>query len=112
MRLVWLALAFAPYLALAAYDGWLHEKARVVPRVEKVLHAGLFFSLAAFVILVARARTSAALAVLAVFLVFLVIDELGYHATLARTERRIHWTADAFLAGFVAFWLWLDGIPG
>jgi dipeptide/tripeptide permease len=112
MRLFWLGLGFSPYLLVACYDGWLHEKARVVPRVEKVLHAGLFLSLIAFVFLVAREHTLAALTVLAVFITFLLIDELGYHAELARHERRVHWLADALLAGFVAFWLCFDGILG
>jgi len=110
MRVLWLALAFSPYFALACYDGWLHERARVVPRVEKALHAGLFVSLIAFMVLVVRARTAAALVTFGVFVVLILIDELGYHAPIALRERRVHWLADAALAGFVVFWLGLDGI--
>lgn len=112
MRLLWLALAFSPYFALACYDGWLHEKARVVPRVEKVLHAGLFVSLIAFMALVVRARTAAALVAFGIFVVLILIDELGYHAAIAPHERRVHWLADTALAGFVLFWLGLDGVLG
>ena len=112
MRLAWLALAFLPYFSLAAYDGWLHEKARVVPRVEKWLHAGLFVFLVAFIFFVIRAHTRPALIAFAVFTAFLLIDELGYHAPLARHERHIHWLADAALGGFVLFWLWFDGVIG
>lgn len=112
MRLAWLALAFLPYFSLAAYDGWLHEKARVVPRVEQWLHAGLFVFLVAFIVFVARASTPAALTAFAIFAVILLIDELGYHAQLARHERRIHWLADAALGGFVVFWLCFDGVIG
>ncbi|MEO8670884.1 MAG: hypothetical protein ABI411_06190 [Tahibacter sp.] len=110
MRLLWLALSFVPYAALAGYDGWLHEKARVVPRVEKILHAGLALSLIAFLVLVVRGQTTAALIVLGAFLIFLMTDEFGYHAPLARHEKHIHWLADAALASFVLCWLWIDGV--
>jgi hypothetical protein len=112
LRLILLALGFLPYLALAGYDGWLHEKARVVPRVEKWLHAGLFVALSVFIALVVRERTMAALAAFAAFVALLLIDELGYHADLARHERRIHWLADFALGAFVVYWLWFDGILG
>jgi hypothetical protein len=112
MRLLWLALGFAPYVALAGYDGWLHEKARVVPRVEQVLHALLALTLIAFVVFVVRAQTFWALVSLGGFSVALLADEFGYHAHLARHERRIHWLADSALLCFVLWWLWLDGIFG
>lgn len=112
MRLFLLALGFAPYAALAGYDGWLHEKARRVPRVEQALHAVLAVAMLAFVVLVIRAEIVAGLVVFAVFAVVLLIDELGFHAELDRRERRIHWSADAALLGFVCWWLWVDGVIG
>jgi hypothetical protein len=112
VRLLWLSLAFAPYAALAGYDGWLHEKARVVPRIEQTLHAGLAIALIAFVVLVMRAQTLPALIAFGLFTTILLFDELGFHAPLARHERRIHWLADTALVGFVLFWLWLDGAIG
>jgi hypothetical protein len=112
MRLLSLALALTPYAALAGYDGWLHEKARVVPRIEQALHAGLALSLIAFVTLVVRAQSNAAFIALGVFAILLLADEFGYHAPLESRERRIHWLADAALAGFVVFWCWLDGVFG
>lgn len=112
MRLLWLALAFAPYATLAGYDGWLHEKARSVPRVEQALHAGLAIALIAFGVFVVRAQTLPALIALGLFAIILLFDELGFHAPLAWRERRVHWLADTALAGFVFFWLWLDGAIG
>lgn len=112
MRLLWLAAGFLPYVALAGYDGWLHEKSRVVPRVEQLLHAGLALALVVFVVLVVRAQVTAALMALGIFGLLLAADELGYHAALAPRERRIHWLADAALAGFVLFWLRVDGVFG
>ena len=48
MRLVWLALALLPNASLEGIDTRMHERSRVVPRVEKILHAGLGLSLIAF----------------------------------------------------------------
>ena len=36
---LYLLAALAPYLALVSIDAWMHEKARRVPRLEKLLHA-------------------------------------------------------------------------
>ena len=41
--------SLVPYLGLSAYDGWLHEKARRVPRLEQGLHALLFVSAVALI---------------------------------------------------------------
>ena len=112
MRVLALAVGLAPYALLAGYDGWLHEKARVVPRFEQALHAGLAVTLIAFVVLVFRGATVPALAALAAFTVLLLSDEFGFHAQVARHERRIHWLADAALAGFVVYWLRLDDVIG
>lgn len=112
MRLLWLALGFLPYAALAGYDGWLHEKARVVPRIEQALHAALALSMLLFVVLVIRGEVVAGMVAIAGFAVVLLIDELGFHAMLDRRERRIHWFADAALLGFVVWWLYIDGIIG
>ena len=35
MRTLLLGLALLPYATLAAYDGWLHERARHVPRIKQ-----------------------------------------------------------------------------
>jgi hypothetical protein len=108
-RLALLAAGFAPYALISGYDQWLHRHARRVPRLEQALHAGLALAMGAFLTLVARAETRAALAALALFAGLLLLDEFGYHGSIDRHERRVHWLADAALAGFVIGWLWLDG---
>jgi hypothetical protein len=91
-----------PYLALSAYDGWLHEKARRVPRAEQALHATLFVSAAALIIGAFTARPGIALAGLAAFVPAACADEFGFHGMLERRERRLHHLAYACFAGFVA----------
>jgi hypothetical protein len=104
LRMVWLGLAFAPYAALAAFDGWLHEKARRVPRVEQILHALAALSLLTFVVLAFSARNMAASFVLPVFLATAFADEFGFHRHLDPRERRVHFASYAALALFVVTW--------
>jgi len=102
-----LVLSLLPYLALAAYDGWLHEKARRVPRFEQALHGLLFVSAASIIIGVFTGRSLLAMIAMGVFAVAAAADELGFHGPLDRRERRLHHVAYASFAGFlgVAFWL-------
>jgi hypothetical protein len=44
---------------------------------------------------------------LAVFVPLTVLDELGFHRAIARSERRVHLAAYAALAVFIAVWLWI-----
>lgn len=97
-----LAGSLAPYLVLALYDGWLHERARRVPRVEQGLHAALFLTGVAFVAGVFTGRMGIAVPALALFAVAAVADEWGFHGMLAVRERRLHHVAYACFAGFVA----------
>ena len=103
-----------PYLALSAWDGWLHEKARRVPRVEQWLHALLFVSAGALIFGAFTVRPLVALAGLAVFAPAALADELGFHGGLDSRERRLHHVAYACFAGFVAMAAWLGALrwPG
>jgi hypothetical protein len=105
-----LVLGFAPYLGLALYDGWLHEKARRVPMREQFLHASVFVALVALwsglvfkPVLVWPA--------LAVFAVAAFFDEFGYHGMLDKRERRLHFAAYACFAAFVGWAAWLGALP-
>jgi hypothetical protein len=97
-----LAASLVPYLALSAYDGWLHEKARRVPRVEQALHGVLFVSAVALIYGLFSGRAWLAWPGLAVFVPAALADELGWHGPLERRERRLHHVAYASFAGFVA----------
>jgi len=108
-RLALLAAGYAPYALISGYDQWLHRHARQVPRLEQAIHAGLILVMGVFLALVAQARTQAALYALAGFAGLLMLDEFGYHGGIGLHERRVHWLADAALAGFVWWWLALDG---
>jgi hypothetical protein len=97
-----LAASLLPYLVLALYDGWLHEKARRVPRIEQGLHGALFLAGVAFVAGVFTGRMLLAVPALAMFAVAAVADEWGFHGALALRERKLHHFAYACFAGFVA----------
>ncbi len=99
-----------PYLALSAYDGWLHEKARRVPRVEQVLHAALALSAAAFIYGLFFDRAWLAVSALAVFVPAACADELGFHGMLEARERRLHHVAYASFAAFVGVAAWLGAL--
>jgi hypothetical protein len=93
--------SFLPYLALALYDGWMHEKARRVPMVEQGLHAVLALSIIALVTGMVLDAQRVAWAALAVFVLAALADEFGFHGALSRRERGVHFAAWAALALFV-----------
>jgi hypothetical protein len=108
MRNLWLGLALLPYLAAAGIDAWMHERGRLVPRLEQWLHGGLALSMSAFLLAVFTQRTAGALVALGIFAALLAWDELGFHRSIARSEKRVHIVSWIALAGFVAAWWALD----
>lgn len=99
----WVIFAsFTPYLAIAAYDGWLHEKARRVPFAEQCFHAAAALSLPVMLWGIYAGRAALAVAALAVFTVAALIDELRFHGPLPRHERRLHFIGYACFALFAA----------
>lgn len=108
MRTLVLGIALAPYLLIAGVDAWMHEAGRKVPRVEQALHASLALAMILFLAAAFLQRTAIAVAALSAFLVLLVWDELGYHAAIAASERRIHRASWLALACFVGAWLLVD----
>ena len=97
-----LLASLVPYLALSAYDGWLHEKARRVPRAEQVLHALLALSAIALIFGLFSGRAWLAWPGLAVYVPAAIADEAAFHGMLERRERKLHHVAYACFAGFVA----------
>jgi hypothetical protein len=97
-----IAASFLPYMGLALYDGWMHEKARRVPTVEQGLHAVLALSILALVGGIAMHTPAVAWVALGVFVVASLVDEFGFHRELARRERGVHVAAWAAMALFVA----------
>ena len=97
-----LIAAFSPYVGVALYDGWLHEKARRVPRLEQALHALAFAAVSTLWWALWMHRAGWALAALIVFACTAGFDEFGYHGPLDRHERRIHAVAYLCFAGFAA----------
>lgn len=105
----WVIFAsFVPYLAVAGYDGWLHEKARRVPFVEQCFHAAAALSLPALLWALYAGKTGLAIAALSVFAIAALIDEVRFHGPLAQHERRLHFLGYACFAGF-AFAAWRLG---
>lgn len=105
MRTLLLGIAIAPYLLIAAVDAWMHEAGRRVPRMEQALHAALALAMAVFLPAVFLGMTSIAVLALLAFGVLLAWDELGYHAMIARSERRIHIASWIALAAFIVTWV-------
>lgn len=106
-----LVLCLLPYLGLSAYDGWLHEKARRVPRVEQGLHAVLFVSAVSIIVGIFSARPWLAWPAIAIFAAAAGADEFGFHAPLEPRERRLHHIAYACFAGFLGVAFWLGALP-
>lgn len=97
-----LLLSFLPYLAVAGYDGWLHEKARRVPIIEQCFHAAIAVSVTALLWAVFTGRPTVATLALAVFALAAAVDEFGFHGMLVQHERRLHYLGYACFALFVA----------
>ena len=99
-------LAAIPYLAIAAYDFWLHETDRKVPRLESLFHGfvaigvTLFLGFATF-----RLHVPAAVA-LAALLIAALVDELKFHGELDPREKRLHYCGGAALAFCMGVWVW------
>ena len=106
-----LTLGFAPYLVLAGYDGWLHEKARRVPRFEQALHALLFVCVLALLWGLFRQHAVLAWLAIGVFTAAALADELGFHGHLHVRERKLHHVAYACFAGFLVVALVCGALP-
>jgi hypothetical protein len=104
LRSVWLGVALLPYLALAGFDAWLHEKSRRVPRIEQLLHAGAALSLIAFIAAAFAAVPLVAASAFVLFLGCAGFDEFGFHRPLPARERRVHFASYAALGLFVLVW--------
>jgi hypothetical protein len=96
-----LVLIMLPYLSLALYDGWLHESARRVPRKEQALHGMALLSVVGLIAGLFLGLSGWILPSVAGFAVTTTADELGFHRSLPRKERRIHFAAYACFAGFL-----------
>jgi hypothetical protein len=96
--------ALAPYLSLALYDGYLHDRARHVPKTEQYAHAALGMSIALFLYGAFSQHVFMATTFLTIFLATYSIDEFVFHRGIARHERMIHAAAMSALAFFVVVW--------
>jgi hypothetical protein len=105
-RIILLGLGAVPYLCLVAVDAWMHERARKVPGLERIIHYTSAIALLAFLAGAFSARHSLAVMGLAVFVPLTVADEFGFHRAIARRERRVHFAAYAALTLFIGIWLW------
>lgn len=99
---VTLLVSMLPYLCLAVYDGHLHKEARRVPPIEQGLHGVLLVSVLSVAWGLFLDRSSLVLPAIAIFGLAGLADELGFHGTLPRHERRLHFAAYACFAGFIA----------
>ena len=107
-RTVWLVRGLLPYLGLVSMDAWMHERTRQVPKVERLIHYVSALVLIAFVSGVFTGRRTLAVICLAIFVPLLAWDALGFHRTLAQSERRVHLAAYLAFTVFVAVWQWTE----
>ncbi len=108
MRTFVLLVALIPYLSFLAVDTWYHEKKRVVPPIEKSIHAAIIFGLAIFFILAFQHQTFYAYLVLAPTLICMTVDEIVYHQQLKTNEKLLHIGAGFSLTLFLGVWIWMD----
>ena len=99
-----------PYLCLAIQDSWLHERARRVPIVEQMFHGTLFLSLLALITGLFLDHPRFVLPAVTVFGLAALGDEVGFHGTLARRERRLHFAAYSCYAGFIGVAAWMGAL--
>jgi len=97
-----LFISFLPYMSLAAYDGWLHEKSRKVPMLEQCFHALVAIALIVLVWSLFSHHPAFAIPALCIFAIAALVDEIGFHKMLENRERRLHHMAYACFAIFVA----------
>jgi hypothetical protein len=102
-----LFIGLLPYLSLAAYDGWLHEKARRVPMPEQCFHALLAISLSVLIWGLFSHHPEFSIPSLCVFTAAALIDEMAFHKSLAAFERKLHHIAYVCFALFIALAFWL-----
>jgi hypothetical protein len=99
-----LVVALVPYLALALVDGWMHDRERRVPRPEQWLHGAILVSVGTFIAAAFLGSTLIAAVALTCAVPVLVADEMGFHGSIARRERIVHYLADLALASFAVLW--------
>jgi hypothetical protein len=102
-RVLLLAAALAPYLALVLVDAWMHEKARTVPKVEQIFHGAAALLFGGFVASVFL-RSDWAIVLLLAYVFCAGVDEIGFHRQLSAPERRVHFVSYAALALFIVAW--------
>jgi hypothetical protein len=103
-RMLLLAAALAPYAALVSVDAWMHERARRVPGLERILHYAAALLFLGFIVAVFRDSSRLALGLLVAFALVAAWDELGFHRHLDPRERRVHFVSYAALALFIGAW--------
>lgn len=106
-----LLLALAPYAGCILVDGWMHERARRVPRLERALHLTAAVAVVAFLAGVFRGSDVLAWIGLGVLLPVAAWDEIGWHGTIAQRERVLHFVSYAALGAFVIAWRLVGAAP-
>ena len=96
-----LLLSLAPYLCLALYDSWLHERSRRVPLMEQAFHGAALVCLLSLMAGLFLDHPPLVIPATLGFGIAAIVDEVGFHGALARRERLLHFAAYACFAGFV-----------
>jgi hypothetical protein len=102
-----LVAVLTPYACLGLYDGYLHDRARKVPKLEQLAHAVLGICMALFLFGVFRQHAILAAIALTVFICVYAVDEFVFHQGIGAHERMVHAAAMSALALFVLTWRWL-----
>jgi len=96
-----------PYLGLAAYDLWMHNHERLVPKLERILHNVILPLIIAFIVLACFGFNQYAKVVMLICFPCMLIDEVVYHKDLHIKEKRVHQQAGLSLIVFTGYWLWM-----
>ena len=97
-----LFFSLVPYVSVALYDSWLHERSRQVPLAEQGFHAATSLALGVLMFGLFFDHPALLIPAIAGFGLTSCIDELGFHGGLPWRERRLHFVAYTCFAGFVA----------
>lgn len=102
----WLLLmSLTPYLAVMAYDIWLHANHRKVPPKEQRVHHISVALLSVFVITSVIGLNRIAAIVFICTIPVMLYDEVMFHKMLSKHERAVHSIAGLCLLGFIAVWI-------
>lgn len=102
-----LALVMTPYIAISAYDAFLHPRRRV-SMAEGALHGVSALSVLTFLVTSFFGYFIPAAIALAIAIPVIAADELIFHRDLGGHESLVHAGAHVSFIFYIGFWVWMQ----